>query len=260
MGEPRSPGIDTMSSPRASTTKDARKYRRCSIQRLVASFVTRKLRFTRSASSKCRWKWPSRPKARMVVAPERHSSKELKRGLFDIRKRRIASRFVRLWTSLRPKKHSARTAIAGPANGLTMTAKASMSAFVHAEMQVTSSCSGAVKSTSIWSSPSLFMMRPDGVVSKKLVVQPRTLLSNCVWMRPAARMVARTHRPRERRVSRTPPKPIASHMPRYHSWLRSRRSSCQATRKRSGAISPRLKTQQESWRHAKTWTPPSAPK
>mmetsp|Transcript_103089 Transcript_103089/g.295848 ORF Transcript_103089/g.295848 Transcript_103089/m.295848 type:complete len:267 (+) Transcript_103089:262-1062(+) len=252
------PGKKTNCKASVPTTSAARMLRRCSIHKLVASFVMSQAKFRRKASSKRPWKKSWRPKAWIVFTPESVSSNMWNIGPFVTKFQRIASRLARRWISRTAKKASPKTSMKGATKGRTMQTRTSWSKHVQTEMKRTSNCKGVVQSMIIWSSPHLLMMRPDGVLSKKLVLQCNTFRSMPPCTDCPARTPANAQTKREPKLSAQPNAPMVSQRAKYHSWGLSSRSSCHTARKISGATSLKLKSQEQQARNTKTCMPPTA--
>mmetsp|Transcript_79900 Transcript_79900/g.209835 ORF Transcript_79900/g.209835 Transcript_79900/m.209835 type:complete len:212 (-) Transcript_79900:655-1290(-) len=188
----------------APTMHEAMRPMRCSVQRLEESRAISHWRFRWRAPWNFRKKCSSRPKAWMVDAPESVSSMLWNMGLFVIIHQRMVSRLDRRCTSRIATKTDASTTQTGAHSGRATITSANMSMHCQEQMQNTSSTRAAVQSTSIWSSPSRFMMRPDGVRSKKEVGQWRTLWRRPLWMDEHARIVRTTQRTRLKSVARLP--------------------------------------------------------
>mmetsp|Transcript_84835 Transcript_84835/g.262640 ORF Transcript_84835/g.262640 Transcript_84835/m.262640 type:complete len:267 (-) Transcript_84835:150-950(-) len=251
-----SAGIMTMSTAIDPTMTELDQPRRCSAQRVDASLHINHWLFVRRASSNRLQKNSSRPKAWIVSMPERISSKMWNMGLFVTIHQRMASLFVRRWISRTVKKQTRQTNTAGAARGRVAMASAKVSTAFMVTMHRTSSMMAAVQSTVIWSSPNLFITRPDGVRSKKAVGQRSTRCSILLCVLRAARRVRQTHDTREFTVSTRPKMLMAIHSVMYHSAVFRSRSPCQTARNKSGKTSAKWKLHEQRTSTRKAPQPP----
>mmetsp|Transcript_46369 Transcript_46369/g.134311 ORF Transcript_46369/g.134311 Transcript_46369/m.134311 type:complete len:221 (+) Transcript_46369:864-1526(+) len=204
------PGVSTRSAETVPTISDPKSASRWFVHMFAASRDKSHETFVWSAAVKRLPKWSCLSIAQIVGAPDSTSSNMLKTGLFVTIHHLTASRHALRFTSRSHMNRRSARKPTGAVHGLAIAGSTAQSSARQMQMMSTSSCIAAAQSTMARSSPNRFMIRPDGVWSKKRVVLWISRDTMSSWIRLEMHIVTATVSWRHIRLTPRDPRPIAS--------------------------------------------------